>query len=222
MAGILDAARNGSIETRHGSALERIAAFRDVDGRELPKQTAVTELLNIVRPIMAVPYFAELAAVALQRYPQHRHRVASDEAWLHGFVQELRRFYPFTPLLGAESCRELNWNGFRIPAGTLVVLDVYGIHRDERIWTHASRFDPQRFLGQTDDPFTLLQQGGGDHAAGHRCPGEWFTLEALKIIVRGLAAMSWSAPTTEIAFDLRRVPSRLRAPVTINFAERSS
>lgn len=215
MGDILAAARQRTRPAAPGSALERFAWARDLDGRLLDPHTAVVELLNVVRPVMAVPYFIDLAAAALLVHPELRDGVAGDDAMLACFVEEVRRYCPFTPFLGAESCREIAWHGFRIPAGTLVVLDVYGIHHDERIWRDADRFDPGRFRGWDGNPYTLLPQGGGEHAAGHRCPGEWLTIEALKVICRGLARMDIAGSATDLDFDLRRIPARLARPLRI-------
>src|SRR5690606_13367314 len=108
----------------------------------------------------------------------------------------------------ARSCREIEWEGFRIASGTLVILDVYGIHRDERVWRNAAVFDPLRFQGIGDHRFSLLQQGGGDHASGHRCAGEWFTVEALRFFSRELARIRYVACPASPTFSRMRIPSR--------------
>lgn len=208
MDGIVSATRDGTLAPSPGSALARIASFRDIDGNLLPAEVAVVELLNVIRPVMAIPYFLDLAAVKLSGTSELRDHVASNDEMLECFVHEIRRFCPFTPLLGARSCREIEWQGFRIPSKTLVILDVYGIHRDERVWQDASAFAPLRFQKVSDHRFSLLQQGGGDHVSGHRCAGEWFTVEALKFFSRALARMKYAAYPASSSFSLTRIPSR--------------
>ncbi|AHB47702.1 cytochrome P450 [Hyphomicrobium nitrativorans NL23] len=215
MHGIVSATRDRTSAPSPTSALARIANFRDVDGNLLPAEVTAVELLNVIRPALAIPYFLDLAALKLSEISEMRDQVASNDEMLDCFVQELRRFCPFTPFLGARSRREIAWQGFRIPSDTLVVLDVYGIHRDERVWQNAAAFAPLRFQGVGDYRFSLLQQGGGDHLSGHRCAGEWFTIEALKFFSRELARMPYAVIPASSSFSLTRIPSRLIPPVAL-------
>jgi fatty-acid peroxygenase len=201
--------RARELRAKDGSALGEIAR------QPLPLPTAAVELLNVIRPMMAAAYFAEVAAAALHLHGYLRTELLSDPKALECFVNEVRRFTAFTPFLGAEACRDVAWQGYMIPKGTLAVLDVYGIHRDERIWPGAQAFDPVRFANWNNDPFSLLQQGGGYHETGHRCAGEWLTIEALKVISQGLAHQSFTTTTSNLLFDLKRVPARLRQPVIL-------
>ncbi len=215
MKDLVRASRGGDLKPKRGAALEAITMHRELDGRLLDEHVAAVELLNVIRPMMAVSYFLELAAAALHLHPHLREGVKGGAEARERFVQEVRRFYPFTPMLAAYACTDVPWLGYVIPKGTLTVLDVYGIHHDERIWARASIFDPDRFRGWDGSPYTLIQQGGGDHDTGHRCPGEWLTIETLKITSKTLAATAYAASATNLLFDLRRIPSRLRLPVRL-------
>jgi hypothetical protein len=42
-------------------------------------------------------------------------------------VQEVRRFYPFTPAIGAVVADDFEWRGHRFRKGTLALVDVYGM-----------------------------------------------------------------------------------------------
>jgi len=212
---IIDRARTGRLESQQGTALHGIAFHKERDGAPLDLKVAAVELLNVIRPMMAATFFVELAAAALLVHSYLRGPLLNDASLLENFVDEVRRFAPFTPFLGAESCRDVEWKGYIIPAGTLTVLDVYGTHRDERIWPGAEAFDPGRFADRKDHTYSLLQQGGGEHATGHRCAGEWLTIEALKAATRQLAATPYSADVANLSYDLKRVPARLRTPLKI-------
>ena len=215
MREILEQVRSGKIPTPPGSALSSIARHRERDGNLLDVNVAAVEMLNVIRPMMAAVFFVDLAAAALLVHPHLRGSLLNEGPELDNFVQELRRFAPFTPFLGAEACHDVEWQSHVIPAGTLTLLDVYGIHQDERIWPNAKVFDPTRFANRKDDPYALLQQGGGDHATGHRCAGEWLTIEALKVATRQLAATKYTADEATLTFDLKRVPARLRNPLMV-------
>ena len=218
MQGVVSSTREQTLAPSPASALARIANFRDRDGGLLPVEVAAVELLNVIRPALAIPYFLDFAALKLSETGELRDQVALNDEMLECFVHEIRRFCPFTPLLGARSCREIAWQGFRIPSGTLVVLDVYGIHRDDRVWRNASVFAPLRFQGANDYSFSLLQQGGGDHVDGHRCAGEWFTIEALKFFSRELSRMKYVAIPAAPSFSLTRIPSRPMPEVTLRLS----
>ncbi len=207
--------RNGAIEAHPEKAITIIAHYRERDGQPLGEATAAVELLNVIRPIMAAAYFIEYAALMLDRMPSLREEVAEDAAVRERFINEVRRVCPFTPFLGAEACRDVEWNGHVIPAETLTVLDVYGIHNDERIWPRPQVFDPNRFIGRRDDPYSLIPQGGGEHRIGHRCAGEWLTMEALHAATQSLALLRYSA-TGAPEFDLTRIPARMRSPVMLS------
>lgn len=213
IADIIEQTRRGTLAAAPGSALAVISTHRDLDGELLDQHTAAVELLNVIRPMMAAVYLLELAAAALSARPDLRPRVIQDDNALTRFVHEVRRFYPFTPFLGAEACRDVRWQGFVIPEGTLTLLDVYGIQHDDRIWPGADVFDPDRFKSWNGSPFTLLQQGGGDHATGHRCAGEWMTIEALKAGSRALGSIDYTTNCESLLFDLRRIPARLAKPL---------
>lgn len=129
----------------------------------------------------------------------------SDED-LDRFVLEIRRHTPFVPVLAARAIRSTNVGGTAIPAGQRVLLDVFGVDHDERLWPRPGEFDPDRFAGRDIDPFELVPQGGGDHATGHRCPGEWATTALLGGCVRMLGGgMSYRVPAQDLFVPAHRL-----------------
>jgi hypothetical protein len=54
----------------------RIATHHDADGRELDARTAGVELLNVLRPTVAVARYVTFAALALHDHPEWRSRLA--------------------------------------------------------------------------------------------------------------------------------------------------
>ena len=120
----------------------------------------------------------------------------------------MRRYYPFTPLLGARVRVAFTWRGHRFEPGMLVLLDVHGIDHDERLWADPHAFQPERFAHWDGSAFSLVPQGGGEHFDGHRCAGEWLTLETLKTTALLLAtAMTYEVPAQDLRIDLTRMPT---------------
>jgi fatty-acid peroxygenase len=193
-----------------------VVAHHTEDGRPLDPRVAAVELLNIIRPTIAVSWFVAFAAHAMDMWPRHQSRlVAGDDEYARAFTHELRRFYPFAPFLGGRAARDLFFQGEPIPAGTLVLLDVYGQNHDPELWPEPYSFRPERFLDGTGrireiGEFDLIPQGGGDPRTGHRCPGEQITVAVLGTLCRRLAALDHYLPPQDTTIRLSRIPARPR------------
>jgi fatty-acid peroxygenase len=205
VAGIRDGRRAVS-----GTPVGVLVTHHGRDGALLPPRVAGVELLNILRPTVAVAYFVAFTAEALATHPPLRRQVADgDEEFLESLAAEVRRHYPFVPMLAARARRPVQHDGVPVPRGRRVVLDVYGTLHDPGIWTDPERFDPARFVGRDPDPFTFLPQGGGDPATGHRCPGERVAIELLKTAARHLA-LDRPPVRGAAGYPLSRIPTRPR------------
>ncbi|WP_433272196.1 cytochrome P450 [Actinosynnema sp. CS-041913] len=171
LAGLIEEARSGVEPASARSALDEVAHHRDAGGGLLDSRVAAVELLNVLRPTVAVCWFVMFAGHALHRWPAHRERLASGEPeFATAFAHELRRFYPFAPFLGGRAVRDLEWRGEPIPAGSLVLLDVFGQHHDAGLWGDPYAFRPQRFVDRPVGAFDLIPQGGGDPATRSSLP----------------------------------------------------
>ncbi|MFG1850228.1 cytochrome P450 [Actinomadura geliboluensis] len=193
-----------------GTALDEIAAYRDTDGSLLPPDVAGVELLNVLRPTVAVARFVVFAAMALHDHPEWRRRLATDDdpELLEAFVQEVRRFYPFFPLVAARAARDFEWRGHHFRKGRRVLLDLHGTDHDPRLWDRPEQFKPERFIGRSPDAYSLIPQGGGDHFEGHRCAGEWVTKDVMKTSVTALTRwMSYQVPPQDLSIHPWRAPA---------------
>lgn len=206
---IVRGVRSGAIAVPDDCPLAVIGRHHDGDRAQLDDETAAVELINVLRPTVAVGRFAVFGALALHRYPEWRQRLAQDEAARRMFAQEIRRFYPFFPAVGGRVRQAFAWRGHHFEPGMLALLDLYGTNHDPRLWEAPERFDPERFRGRADNAHDLIPQGGGDHYHGHRCPGEWLTLELLQEALRLLTAeMRYAVPPQDLSVDLGRVPAQ--------------
>lgn len=195
------------------SGLEAVAWHRDEDGRLLDARTAAVELLNIIRPTVAIAWFTTFAAHALYRWPRHRDLLRADTtgSYAREFSHEVRRFYPFAPFVGGLAAADLTWQDRKIPKGALVLLDLYGHNHDPGLWENPYRFEPQRFTGAIALPDNLIPQGGGDPARGHRCPGEDITVTALATLATELARLDYDVPDQDLTIPLSRMPTAPRS-----------
>jgi fatty-acid peroxygenase len=208
LAALVEQVRAGSATVPTGSAVEAVSRHRDTDGALLHPRTAAVELLNVIRPTVAVCWFVCYAGHALHRWPDNRQPLQAGGEFALAFAHELRRFYPFAPFIGGRAATDLAWQGEPIPAGALVLLDLYGQNHDGRLWQDPYAFDPKRFLGRDIGAFELVPQGAGDPHTGHRCPGEPFTVAILQALSTCLARLDYRVPPQDLTISLRRIPAR--------------
>lgn len=207
-------ARRGQVPTSGGRALGVLAELTDDSGRLLSPRIAAVEVLNVIRPTAAIAWYICFAALALRAHPASAASLAAADAFEPGgyaerFAQEVRRYYPFTPFLGAKVKAPFQWRGHSFKAGTLVLLDVYGTLHDPQIWPEPERFDPARFeASAADEDLAFIPQGGGE-ALGHRCAGEWVTRYNLQLALDFLTRrMTYQvSPTQDLRIDLSRMPT---------------
>jgi fatty-acid peroxygenase len=171
------------------------------------KQVIAVEIINLLRPIVAISYYTVFAALALYDHPEQRPH-ADDKHGIENFIQEVRRFYPFAPFTGARVKETFEWDGYQFNKDALVLLDLYGINHDERVWKEPNLFNPGRFKEWSGDPFDFVPQGGGSYGSGHRCAGEWITIEALKVSMNFLSNyITYKVPVQDLRYSLTRLPT---------------
>ncbi|KAF9600944.1 hypothetical protein IFM89_014071 [Coptis chinensis] len=68
--------------------------------------------------------------------------------YLHYILNETLRLFPTVPLLAAHSsAEECTIGGYKIPRGTMLMVNAYAIHRDPKLWEEPNSFKPKRFEG---------------------------------------------------------------------------
>lgn len=101
--------------------------------------------------------------------------------YLHCIINETMRMYPAGPLLVPhESSEDCMVGGFKVPCGTILLVNMWAIHNDPKIWDEPRSFKPERFDGfeGVRDGFKFVPFGSGRRG----CPGE-----GLAVRVVGLA-----------------------------------
>jgi fatty-acid peroxygenase len=209
METLIGQARMGELDLDREGAAWRVAMHRDLDGQPLDARVAAVELLNVLRPTVAVSVYVVQAAHALHAHPALRAALqGGDEGALRRFVLEVRRCYPFFPAVMARVRKDFEWEGFPFRQGTRVVLDIYGTNHDPRTWEAPDEFRPDRFIGREPTSFDMIPQGGGEHHGNHRCPGEWITEAVLQASVDYLARrIAYDVPPQALEIDYARLPA---------------
>ncbi|MCD9637705.1 hypothetical protein HAX54_021142 [Datura stramonium] len=95
----------------------------------------------------------------------------SQLPYLHGIINETLRMFPAGPfLVPHESSGVCVVGGFRVPRGTMLLVNLWAIQNDAKLWEEPNEFKPERFIdikGQRDG-FRLMPFGYGRRG----CPGE--------------------------------------------------
>ncbi|CEA09435.1 Fatty-acid peroxygenase [Arthrobacter saudimassiliensis] len=220
--GIIADLRAGRRRAPADSPAALIAAQTGDDGAPLSEDVAAVELLNVIRPIVAVARFIAFAATALVEHPQWAAAFASGDAErlqdLKPFAQEVRRYYPFFPAVAGVATTTFSWGGHTFKPGTWAMLDLYGTNHDARIWPDPQAFRPERFRSWDDNPYRLVPQGGGQVESGHRCPGEAITLALVEEATRLLAEGRYRVPAQDLTVPLTQLPSIPRSGVILQAA----
>ena len=206
---IIEDVRSDKIKAKEGTALHSMAFYKDLNGNQLDSHMAAIELINVLRPIVAISTYITFLALALHEYPECKENLLTgDSKELEMFVQEVRRYYPFTPFLGARVKKDFVWNKCEFKEGTLVILDAYGINHDPKIWNSPDKFWPERFRDREYNQFDFIPQGGGDPSKGHRCPGEGITIEIMKTTLDFLInKIDYYVPNQNLSYSLSKIPT---------------
>lgn len=211
---LIQQVRDNKLHPQEKTALYQVAWHEQLDGELLDLKTAAVELLNVLRPSVAIAIYFTFTALSLHQFPEVKDKLnGEDPYYLHMFIQEIRRYYPFFPFNGATTRKNFEWKGYSFDKDTLVILDFYGTNHDSRIWEDPEEFRPERFSDWHSSPtdeiqMKLLAQGGGDYYTGHRCPGEFNTVRAMEVVADYLInKVSYTVPNQDIGFSMVNIPT---------------
>lgn len=110
-------------------------------------------------------------------------------------IEEAARLYPPIAAISRVAIDAHELAGEKIPAGTLVVISPYVLHRHRLLWPDPDLFEPSRFLGENRsliDRYSYLPFGAGPRT----CVGSPFALQEATIVLA----------TTIKNFSLRLAP----------------
>ncbi|KAK8643081.1 hypothetical protein V6N13_012396 [Hibiscus sabdariffa] len=108
----------------------------------------------------------------------------SNLPYLHCIINETFRMKPVGPLILHESSEECVVGGYRIPRGTMLLVNAWAIHNDPSNWEEPSKYKPERFegLNPSSMAFKLIPFGAGKR----RCPGEGLAMRMIGLTLGSL------------------------------------
>ncbi|PVH35167.1 hypothetical protein PAHAL_7G115700 [Panicum hallii] len=158
---------------------------------------------------------AKLQAEVRSNTPKGQEAITEDNltgmSYLKAVIEETLRLHPPSPLLlphlSLEGC---NIDGYVVPAGTTVFVNVWAIGRDPKLWDDVEKFMPERFVnkGATEGvdfrglDFQFLPFGSGRRM----CPGMNFGLASVEIMLANLVyRFDWEMPKGLNGIDMTEV-----------------
>lgn len=201
--------RSDGYEPLIKTPIEVIIWHRDEQEELLKPHTAAVEILNLIRPTVAISVYLVFIAHALHSNPDcYEELLMGDEKYAENFINEVRRYYPFFPSVMARVREDFVWRDIEFKKGARAILDLYGINNDPRLWDSPHSFWPERFNFTSLNEFNFVPQGGGNVFKGHRCPGELFTVELMKTALNFfLYEMDYDVPAQNLDIDWARLPA---------------
>lgn len=219
---LIENARINPVAGKEDVALYAFAKATDDHGELLPIDVAAVELLNVIRPTVALTVWIALMGHALFSRPDIYQRLHAEFDQLQdSFIQEMRRYYPFFPMLPAFAIQDVEVDGYLIPKDSWVVLDLYGTNHDDRMIETPEVFRISRYLGKEkhisyDEEYEMIAQGGGEFKTMHRCAGEWITLHTLRVFSDQLVnKYQFSIPEQDWSIPMNQFPTYPKSKVLL-------
>lgn len=220
---VICSVRDGSLIVAEDCVLHAFSFHKNNNEMTLDPQTAAVELINLIRPIVAISTYITFMALALHQHPQYEKLLRNDKRYFELFVHEVRRLYPFAPFVGAIVKEDFIWEDIQFSKGTTVLLDIYGMNHSNKLYASPNTFKPERFKQGLGDDYHFIPHGGGNPATGHRCPGEGVTVKLMKTTLDFLVhKITYQLPKQEFEFDLGKIPTLPKSKIILNNISLSS
>jgi cytochrome P450/predicted ester cyclase len=108
----------------------------------------------------------------------------SNLTYTQAVIDEALRLFPPIWLLTRTTLEDDEIAGYDIPAGSLVAISPYLIHRHPALWEQPDRFDPDRFLAEESaaQAYRYIPFGHGPR----HCVGKFFALLEMPVVLATL------------------------------------
>jgi cytochrome P450 len=106
-------------------------------------------------------------------------------SYTKSFIEETLWFYPPVWIIARKCFAPDIITGYKLPAASTVLINVYGLHHGERHWNDAGHFNPLNFSKEGKEsmvPFSYLPFGGGQRL----CIGHHFAMMVMQTVVAKL------------------------------------
>ncbi|KAI0493425.1 hypothetical protein KFK09_023541 [Dendrobium nobile] len=192
-----------SISTQNVKAIAADLLFAGTDTSSTTMQWVMSELIRNPKAMEKMQKeIRQVAATGQKKQIEEEDLNKLD--YLKQVIKETLRLHPSLPLLVPRLCRQTcQVQGYTVPAGTRVLVNVWALGRDSRYWKQPEMFRPERFDEAAVDfkgaNFEFLPFGGGRRI----CPGMNFGLASVELVLANLLlCFDWELPDGRRAEDL--------------------
>jgi cytochrome P450 len=109
---------------------------------------------------------------------------AGEDDYLDAVIKETLRARPVIVDVARKLTEPVEIAGYRLPAGTLVLPSIAGLHYRDDLYPEPNEFRPERFLDGKTDNYAWIPFGGGVR----RCIGAAFAQYEMRVILRAIFA----------------------------------
>lgn len=132
-------------------------------------------------------------------------------------LKEVERLYPPVQNISRGVLKDIEYDGYRIPAGWMVDVSPLLTHRLPELYAEPDRFDPDRFAPPREEdkqhPFALVGFGSGPHV----CLGYQFAQMEMKIFMSLLLRnYDWQITPEKSAIAPVYEPSKVQEELKVN------
>jgi cytochrome P450 len=180
--------RNDPRLSEHPDFLALLMCARGDDGERLSDSEIRDDLITL----MLAGHETTATTLAwifdlLLHHPDALRRVqaeaeSGEEAFTTAVINETLRVRPPAPFTARVAAQPFPIGGYRIEAGTRIVVHIIAINRNPRIYEHPNEFRPERFLGSRPETYAWVPFGGGIK----RCLGAAFSMRELTTVLHTL------------------------------------
>ncbi len=183
--------------------LQTLMDARYTDGEGMSDELILSESMQLLvaghetssNAISWLLYLLSSRPDCLERVRQEFEDVLGDEPLGHAdlprfvfatqVIQEALRLYPPFWMVDREAIADDRVGDVVIPAGSMVIVHVYGAHHAPKHWADPETFDTERFIKGSEKlrtPFTYLPFGGGPRT----CIGNHYAMLQILMILSEL------------------------------------
>jgi cytochrome P450 len=149
--------------------------------------------------------------------PRHLEKLVYTRA----VIDEAVRLYPPAPYMSRTAINDDRVGELEIPAGSMVAIAPYVLHRHKTLWDQPDAFQPERFLPENRsriDRFAYLPFGAGPRV----CIGASFSLQEAVIVLATIArSMRLDLVDGHEVVPVQRITLRPRGGLPMRLTQRA-
>ncbi|XP_076335674.1 cytochrome P450 315a1, mitochondrial-like [Tachypleus tridentatus] len=143
--------------------------------------------------------------------------------YLKAVIKEALRLYPVAPFLTRILSQDIILNGYKVPAGKLILMSLYTTGRDPRFFPEPSKFKPDRWLRNRDtrdviNTFACLPFGFGTRSCIGRRVAEMQMQFLLAKVIQNFHLVPANTKDVGIIMRMITTPSE---PIKLRLRDRS-